>query len=44
MHGIDPYTPTNDTYECPECLARTESRGTCSSCETRLRNISVPRE
>jgi tRNA(Ile2) C34 agmatinyltransferase TiaS len=44
MHGIDPYSPNESTYECTSCGARIESGDRCPDCEADLRNISVPRE
>lgn len=44
MHGIDPYEPTDPTFECPDCGTRAESRGECPECSANLRNITVPRE
>ncbi len=44
MHGIDPYEPTDSTFECPSCGARSDARGECENCSITLRNISVARE
>jgi len=44
MHGIDPFDPTDPTFECPTCGARASERGVCEDCETELQNINVPRE
>lgn len=44
MHGIDPYDPSDPTYECRQCGTRSETRGTCPDCDGPLLNITVPRE
>jgi len=44
MHGIDPYEPTDPTFECPICGARSNERGECDACSATLLNISVARE
>lgn len=44
MHGIDPYDPSDPTYECPECGTRSTDDRLCTSCETDRRNITVARE
>ncbi|ELY57950.1 hypothetical protein C491_09134 [Natronococcus amylolyticus DSM 10524] len=44
--GIDPYTPTEPSYECPGCGYRddTDSGLLCPDCGGQLRNIAVARE